>query len=102
MKKEDYIDLVLIHENGETKISVENGPSIKCSDLSSDEVIKKFMTQAVPGFGTPHIDDKGHTSEYYEERQPPSIQQEESLQDETFIQKRRSQPQEQKEIQQGL
>jgi len=98
----NYIDLVLIHENGETKIVVENGPAIKCSDLASDEIIKKFLSQAVPGFGTPQIDEQGHTSEYYSEHKPNLSIQQTNSSDQTFIQKRREQEEKGKRQQHDL
>ena len=93
MNNGKYIDVVFIHENGETKVVIENGPAIKCGDLPTDELIKKLMGTSVPGFGSSEIVEEGHTSEYYEDKKPvPSAHQEEGP---TFVQRRKEQEQKQ-------
>ena len=74
-----FVDFVITHQDGETKIIVENGPTIKCGDLPTDQVIKKLLGETVPGFGSAPITiDHGHTSQYFDEQvvNTPLIQEE--------------------------
>jgi len=83
-----FVDFVIIHEDGETKIIVENGPMIKCGDLPTDQVIKKLLGETVPGFGSvPTVIDHGHTSQYFDEQivNTPLVQEEKET---PFIQRR--------------
>ena len=76
-QEESYVDFVLIHEGGSTKIVVENGPTINCSDLPTDKVIQKIMSLNITGFGTPVATDHGHTPQYYDEQAKNNSQEQE-------------------------
>ena len=98
-KKEDYVDFVIEHKGGQTKITVENGPTINCGDLPTEEVIKRLLGENVQGFGTPMTTDKGYTSDYYEQ-QAAQKQQYPVSSEETkpFIQRRKEQEQEKQQF----
>jgi len=63
-----FVDFIITYEGGETKIIVENGPTIKCGDVPTNAVIKKLLTENVPGFGLNEVIDHGHTEEYFKQK----------------------------------
>lgn len=70
----DYLDVDITFENGEVKIVVENGPTLTCKDVPSNEVLDKLLGKAAEGFGAPLMTkmDSGKTGEYYEEQRQES------------------------------
>jgi len=66
----DFMDIELIFENGEVKIVIENGPTLSCKDLPSNELLEKLFSGVPEGFGSPLYTkiDEGRTGEFYEEQ----------------------------------
>ena len=78
---EKYIDFIITYKNGKKEIEVVNGPDVNCSDVPTEEVVKKLMGEGV------EVTDSARTDQYYDEKakSAPPVQEESP---ESFIKRR--------------
>jgi hypothetical protein len=82
MEFEKYIDFVIEYKNGEQKITVVNSPGVKCSDVPTDEVIKKLMGKNI------EITNFDHTEQYYNEQDVKKVEDNTPHSEESFVKRR--------------
>lgn len=78
---QDYIDFVIEYKNGKKEITVVNGKDVKCSDIPTDEIVRKLMGENV------QVTDFARTDQYYDEqaRKKPIVHEDN---EESFVQRR--------------
>ena len=67
-----YIDFVINYKNGKKEIEVVNGDGVKCSDVPTDNIVKKLMGEGV------ELTDFAHTDQYFDESVQVDTQEENS------------------------